>query len=329
MGSKKSGGETVVLLLAVLLTVGSFGLGALWIFDRVFRSDEAATTPGSTTPTGDRATSQPPTAVPNNGASDLPSAPVVAPGDPTTANAPLPAGTALRIVGSTSMVQINAQLAQGFGTVQPQVVTTATASSSAAGLQSLLNNQADLSGLSRPLSPQELASGLQAVAVARDAVALVVGLNNPVQALQGDRVKGIFSGNITDWREVGGAPLPIRVLNRPANSGTHQAFQELVLGGAPFGSTNNIQTLDRDATTPMLRQLGIDGIGYATYAQVANQNTVKVLAIDGRSPADPDYPFQRTLSYAYRQPPTPVVRAFLGYVQSPAGRQVLTEPTEP
>jgi phosphate transport system substrate-binding protein len=71
------------------------------------------------------------------------------------------------------------------------------------------------------------------------------------------------------------------VYNRPIVSGTNKTFRTIVLGGNSFGSTTNITSLAQDATTPMLRLLGSDGIGYATFGQVVDQRTVRVLAIDG------------------------------------------------
>ncbi|NEP45473.1 MAG: phosphate ABC transporter substrate-binding protein, partial [Okeania sp. SIO2H7] len=157
---------------------------------------------------------------------------------------------------------------------------------------------------------------------ALDKIAIVVGVNNPFNGgLTSDQVRGIFQGQITNWSQVGGPNSLIRVINRPTVSGTHQAFKEMVLDGGNFGSSSNITTMERDATTPMLRVLGDDGIGYATYAQVANQQTVRSLPIDGSLPNSATYPLSRQLFYVYKNPPTQGVRDFLGYATSPQGQQ--------
>ena len=69
----------------------------------------------------------------------------------------------------------------------------------------------------------------------------------------------------------------------------------------------------------MLRMLGSDGIGSATYGQVADQRTVRVLPIDGSTPEAESYPFQRPLFYAYREPPNAAAKAFLGFSLSKGG----------
>ena len=95
------------------------------------------------------------------------------------------------------------------------------------------------------------------------------------------------------------------------------------MNGFTFGSGTNFTTLERDATTPILRSLGTDGISYATYAQVANQQTVRTVAIGGITPESDSYPYYRVLYYAYQEPATPEVQAFLGYVLSTQGQKAI------
>ncbi|MGC9524822.1 MAG: phosphate ABC transporter substrate-binding protein [Limnospira sp.] len=243
-----------------------------------------------------------------------------------TPPASVPAGTAVSIDGSTAMVTINQNLKSGFEAKFPGTTVNTQATGSDKGIEAVLNGQANIAAVSRPLTPQEQNQGLVAVPVALDQIAVVVSADNPYRrGLTSDQVRGIFTGQITNWSAVGGPDAPIRVLNRPPVSGTHQVFQELALGGQNFGNTPNITTLPRDETTGMLRQLNQDGIGYATDAQVANQQTVRVVPIDGLTPEAADYPYRRQLSYVYQTPVTPEIQAFLGYVTSPEGQQALSE----
>ncbi|WP_333277797.1 MULTISPECIES: substrate-binding domain-containing protein [unclassified Microcoleus] len=131
--------------------------------------------------------------------------------------------------------------------------------------------------------------------------------------------------NITDrdWSKVGGPAGPIKVINRPEISGTHQTFKEQVLGGGSFGTGPNFSTLDRDPTTPLLQALGNNGIGYATFAQVVNQKTVRVVPVDAATPEAPNYRYQRQLYYAYKNPPSQAVKDFLGYATSDEGKKAM------
>ncbi len=304
-GSGRSGPPPIVYILLVL----AFGYGALLLWPRlqqwIGRRPSVPALPA------------------------VPGVPLASPGgngqsDPAAQFPPqasVPAGTTISIDGSTSMVLINEALKAGFMRAFPGTVVSTAAIGSDNGLQALLGGSISLAAISRPLTPEEQGRGLAAVPVARDRIALVVGIDNPFRrGLSRAQVVQIFRGEITSWTTLGGVERPIRVLNRPSVSGTHAAFRQIVLGGGNFGSSPNITTLARDATTPMLRLLGSDGIGYATYGQVADQQTVRVLAIDGSTPEAETYPFQRPLYYAYRQPADSAVKAFLGFALSPAGR---------
>ncbi|NCJ04942.1 extracellular solute-binding protein [Synechococcales cyanobacterium C] len=236
----------------------------------------------------------------------------------------VPAGTTVSIDGSTSMVQINEALKAGFQQQYPGTQVNTAAVGSDNGIQALLGGSVDVAATSRGLTASEQTQGLVAVPIASDEIAIVVGKNNPFQrGLSATQVAQIFQGTISSWATLGGASIPIRVINRPSVSGTSQAFQDLVLKGGAFGTTPNITTLERDATTPILQQLGTDGIGYATYNQVADQQTVRVVAVDGLTPEAPTYPFKRSLYYVYKDANNPAVQAFLGYATSSQGQQAI------
>jgi len=233
----------------------------------------------------------------------------------------VPAGTTITIDGSTSMVLINQALKAAFLQAYPGTVVQTSATGSDNGIEALLGGSITVAAISRPLTAEEEQRGLVAVPVAQDRIAIVVGIDNPFRrGLSSNQLAQIFRGEITNWATFGGADRTIRVLNRPSVSGTYKAFRSVVLGGNNFGTTPNITTLVRDATTPMLQKLGVDGIGYATYGQVADQRTVRVLAIDGSTPEADAYPFQRPLFYVYRQPADPAVKAFLGLALSEEGK---------
>ena len=242
---------------------------------------------------------------------------------------PLPgtvaSGTTVKIDGSTSMVTINQSLKNGFEKQFPGTKVEAVANGTDKGIQALLAGKVEIAAASRPLTAQEQSQGLKAVTVTQDAIALMVGTANPFkQGLTSSQIADIFQGKINNWSAVGGSAATIRVINRPAISGTHQGFKELVLKGANFGTTPNIRTLPRDATTPLIQALGTDGIGYATFAQVANQTQARVLSVDGLTPDASNYPYQRSLYYVYKDPASAGVQALLGYATSPQGQQALT-----
>lgn len=290
--SQKSGPPPIVFIVLFLLVLG----GGYWFFFK----------------------RQPTPTVTNPVTNTTPVSNAVFPSPSSVAS-----GTTVKIDGSTSMVTINQNLKKAFEKQFPGTSVLTTANGSQNGIADLIVGRADIAAVSRPLTTQEYSQGLVAVPLTTDAIAIVVGKANPFnQGLTSAQLADIFEGKINNWSAVGGNSGTIRVINRPAVSGTHQAFQEIVLKGGNFGTTPNITTLARDATTPLLQALGTDGIGYATFAQVVNQQTVRVIPIDGLTPSTSGYSYQRQLYYVYKNPVSPGVQAFLGYVTSPQGQQV-------
>ncbi|MGK7875903.1 MAG: phosphate ABC transporter substrate-binding protein [Xenococcaceae cyanobacterium] len=314
--------ETLTLVLTLLITAGIIG-GGYWWFTRKSGLDLGNLQPDKQNNTPQSPQTPQPSS-PSNQSTPPPPSPV-SPSPIFTPPSNVPSGTTVRIEGSTSMVQINQALKNRFEQQFSGTKVVTQAGGSNKGIQALLAGNVDIAAISRPLSAQESAQGLVAIPVAQDAVAIVVGVNNPFRrGLTKAQVVGIFQGQITDWSAVGGTLGTIRVINRPTISGTHQVFRELVLQGGYFGTTPNITTMQQDATTPILQALGTDGISYATFSQVANQRTVRIVAVDGLTPEAVNYPYQRTLYYAYKQPASPAVQAFLGYVTSPLGKQIIS-----
>jgi len=308
-------------IVFILLVLGLLAAG-YWFF---VRRPQPAAGPGSNAPAA--------TTTPQNGGAPN-AAPGTTPGATPSATAEtppsfalvdsVPAGTTVNIDGSTSMVLINEALKAGFLAKYPNATVNTAAVGSDNGIQALLSGDIDIAAVSRSLTPEEQAQGLVAVPVASDQIAIVVGADNPYRrGLSTAQVAQIFLGQVTDWATFGAPSAPIRVINRPPVSGTSQTFQDMVLQGQPFGTGPNITTLDRDATTPMLQALGTDGIGYATYAQVANQQTVRVVPVEGLTPEAPTYPFSRPLFYVYRDSNSPAVQSFLGYATSTEGQQAI------
>jgi phosphate transport system substrate-binding protein len=229
----------------------------------------------------------------------------------------LPSGTKLRISGSTSMGNINTKLKELIEKKCRGMSIEIAANGSAVGIQQLEEGNIDIAAVSRPLTAQQQAKQLVATYLKRDDIALIVGKENPyTQGLTSSQVVDIFKGNITNWSALGARPATIRVINRPDISGTQNAFKELVLNNATFGTTPNIITHPIDETTGIIRILKADGISYASYAQVKNETTARVINIDGSIPNSSNYPLKRQLFYVYKEPRSPAAKFFLDYLKS-------------
>ncbi|NJL97368.1 MAG: phosphate ABC transporter substrate-binding protein [Synechococcaceae cyanobacterium SM2_3_2] len=248
----------------------------------------------------------------------------------------LPNPAVIRMDGSVTMVGLTVGLKAIFTQQNPTVALTygvpdGQPRGSNSGMQALLNGEIELAATSRPLNATEIQAGIRAIPVARDALAVVVGADNPYQGgLSMEQLADIFRGRITNWNQVGGPDRSIRVLNRSLDSGTHSLFQDLVLLGQPFAPDGpSFITFEQDVTTPILRALQTDGISYTTVAQADNQLTVRIVPINDIRPTDAAavgegrYPLSRFVFFAVPTPTSPVVQDLLELVLSSQGQSVV------
>ncbi len=151
---------------------------------------------------------------------------------PTQASAPTEetkelSGT-LTMVGSTSMEKLANAAAEAFMMKYPDTTVTAEFPGSSAGVEAVLAGNSDIGNASRNLKDEEKASGAVENIVAIDGIAVIMDKANTVADLSKEQLTKIYTGEIKNWSEVGGANLPIVVIGREAGSGTRGAFEELL-----------------------------------------------------------------------------------------------------
>ncbi|WP_055076088.1 phosphate ABC transporter substrate-binding protein [Pseudanabaena sp. 'Roaring Creek'] len=313
------GKETTVLFLSLLVTAGIAG-GGYWFFSQQGKSVGVSLEPIATTATP-QATPQATTTPTSSSLSFEPSQP-----NPSI----------LGIDGSTTMVALIKELRNGYSQVNPNISTTfglpdGRPNGSGQGLQNLMNGTVAIAASSRPLKTAETQAGILLVPIAKDAIAIVIGINNPFKGnLSKDQIRDIYQGKITNWSQVGGANQPIKVINRATTSGTREAFQDIVLLGQNFAPDSaNFITWKQDETTAILRDLGDNGISYATVSQVEKQEIVRIIAIDGVNATDIEavktgkYPLSRSLFLGAKKSTSPAAKQFIEFALSPQGQQIV------
>ncbi len=312
----QGGKEGIALGLTLLITAGLAG-GGYWYFTNSVSQDSQETKEATTTTT------------PNT------DSPVSSPAD-IKPDSSIPNPTVLSIDGSVTMAGIIRELRNAYKQVNPNIPVTYgipdnRPGGTNKGLKNLMDGNVVIAASSRTLRPEEAQAGIQLIPIAKDALAVAVGIDNPFQgSLTEAQLRGIFTGRITNWSQVGGPNAPIKVINRAKASGTHDVFKEIVLKDEDFAPDGpNFITLERDETTPMLRMLGRNGIGYSTIAQIRGQQTVRMLKIDGVSPDDiskvkaGEYPISRNLYLAIPRNTSPAVKEFIDFVLSPQGQRAV------
>ena len=182
----------------------------------------------------------------------------------------------IALAGSTSMEKLANAVAESFMEKYPNVTVTAEFTGSSAGIESLLAGSADIGDASRALKDSEKEAGAVENIVAIDGIAVVTDTDNAVADLTKDQLISIYTGQTTNWSELGGADEVIVVVGREAGSGTRGAFEELLDIADQCTYANELDStgavMAKVASTP-------GAIGYVSLDVV--DDTVKAFSLEG------------------------------------------------
>ncbi len=234
------------------------------------------------------------------------------------------------MTGSTTVLPIAQAVAEALaGRYEIEV----SGGGSSVGIAALINGTIDIADHSRPLKPSEYKMAVQngvypfTFHIANDAVTVVVHRSNPIQNLTLAQLKGIYTGRITNWKQVGGKDAPITVVSRDSSSGTFETWEHVVMHGQPVVSSAIFATSNADVASEV--SSNPNAIGYVGLAYITPQ--LKKVAVDGReatieSAIDYSYPIARPLFMSTNgfPAPGPVLDVIL-FILSDAGQQLVQE----
>jgi phosphate transport system substrate-binding protein len=229
----------------------------------------------------------------------------------------------IQIVGSTSVQPLAEELAQAFMAKNKAVKIFVQGGGSGAGIKAALTGTADIGASSRELKAEE--SGLNEVVIAKDGIAIITHKSNRIVNLTTEQLQKIYTGEYTNWKQVGGPNLKITVVNREAGSGTRGAFEELVLGKL----VNTSKCLVQASTGAVQQTVAVTkgGIGYVSLGSL-DPKAVKALTINGIQCTEANiiaktYKIQRSFLMLTKAAPAGVVKAFLDWALSPEGQKIV------
>ena len=246
--------------------------------------------------------------------------------------------------GSDTIVNLALAWAEEYQALHPEVRISVTGGGSGTGIAALINGTVDLANASRQIKSEEISeaqkNGIEPVefTIARDAIAVIVNLENPVDQLTLHQISDIYSGKISNWQSVGGEDRPIVRLSRETNSGTHVYFLENVLRlgdkeNKTFFSPETLLLPSSEGITAEIRQnpnaIGYDGLGYVT-------DDVKMIAIAESQGGDyilPSpgtvnsgrYPIARDLYMYTAGEPEGAIAVYLEWILGDDAQDIVTE----
>jgi len=246
--------------------------------------------------------------------------------------------------GSDTIVNLALAWAEKYQNDHPSVRISVTGGGSGTGIAALINRTVGIANASRKIKQEEIdeakSNGVEPVEhiIARDAIAVIVNPENPVSRLTLRQISDMYSGKITNWREVGGEDRPIVRLSRETNSGTHVYFLETVLRlgsreDKTLFSTDTLLLPSSEGIIAEVRQnpnaIGYDGLGYVP-------KDLKMIAIAEEAGGayvlpsiptvnDKSYPIARDLYMYTNGQPTGVVKEYLDWILSSEAQEIVAE----
>lgn len=229
----------------------------------------------------------------------------------------------IQIAGSTSVQPLSEELAMEFMSKYPNVKINVAGGGSGAGTKAAQEGTADIGASSRELKPEE--KSVKEIVIAKDGIAVVVNPANPISDLTMEQIKSVFSGEVTNWKNLGGNDAPITVVIREDGAGTRGAFEEIVMGkDVKFTDKAIIQNSTGALRTTVAgtpNAVGIVSLG-------ALNSEVKALKVNGveiskENVLNNSYKVARPFIYMTKEEPTGLIKLFIDFVLSTEGQEIV------
>lgn len=246
--------------------------------------------------------------------------------------------------GSDTIVNLALAWAEKYQDIKPAVQLSVTGGGSGTGIAALINGTVDIANASRQMKEEEkqkaIDNGSDPVefVIARDAIALIVNLENPVDNLTLEQISDIYSGKINNWQELGGEDRPIVRLSRETNSGTHVYFLEEVIRlgqkeNNTLFSSNTLLLPSSEGIVAEIRQnpnaIGYDGLGYVTddlkVIGVAAVGSEVFILPSSTTVISGEYPIARDLYMYTNGTPTGAIQEYLDWIFSKEAQEIVAE----
>ncbi len=239
------------------------------------------------------------------------------------------------VKGSDTMVILGQRWAETYMKIHPDRRIQVTGGGSGTGIAALINGGTDICEASRPMNEKERAMvrqrhgrDVKEIPVALDGVAVYVTQSSPIESLTEPQLKSIYTGTITNWRDVGGNDGRIVAYSRENNSGTYVFFKEHVLDNQDFA--RDVQTLPGtaavvNAVSKDPASIGYGGIAYASGIKalaIARDETSEAVVPSLETVESGRYPLSRQLFFYTIGEPAGETKAFIDWVLGPEGQKI-------
>ena len=233
------------------------------------------------------------------------------------------------ITGSTSVEKIVNEMKSEFEALNPGITIQYTGNGSSAGIKDTIAGSNNIGASSRELTEEEKAEGLTETQFAYDGIAIAVNPANEVQDVTLEQLQKIYSGEITNWKELGGKDAEIYVVSREESSGTRSAFEELIKLEETDGLTSSAAVSEGNGPVQLAVAKNENAIGYVSFAYI--DDTVKQLTVEGvegtvENVKNSTYPLSRPFLFVVKDgADNKTADEFLKFAVSEDGQKCVTD----
>lgn len=246
-------------------------------------------------------------------------------------------GQTVRIKGSDTTLPLTQKEAEAYMTENKSAKISVSGGGSGVGIAALIDGSTDIAMSSRPMKLDEKMKlkvakvAYKQVVIANDALSVVVHPSNKVSKLTRQQLEDIFTGKITNWKQVGGVDMRIIVYSRESSSGTYEFFKDHILKKKNFANS----VLSMPATGAIIQSISQTkgAIGYVGLAYLEKKVKAVEVSFDGTNFVKPTvanamsgkYPITRPLFFFYDTKKEKFVMPFIGFILSPKGQGIVKE----
>lgn len=233
------------------------------------------------------------------------------------------AGEAIRYAGSNQIYKaFDSDLIPAFTKatgIQVQIKT----SSSGSAFYRLMNGYSDIAAIARKLYRKHEDYGYVQIAFCKDPLAVIANADCGAENLTEKQVQDIFSGDIANWKEVGGRDLPIMVVVPETGTAANKNFRRQIMRHKEISYA--FSAYDSTMAIEAIKCLPIGAVSFIANGAVATEKQIKTIKIDGRLPKDSDYPYFQIFYYVTRGKPEGSLKAFIDFAFSEEGKQIMRQ----
>lgn len=193
--------------------------------------------------------------------------------------------------------------------------------SSGSSVYALMNGHSDIASTARALYPRHRDYGYVQIPFCRDPLAIITNTKCGIDNLSADQLQDIFSGDVKNWKDVGGSDLPIQVIVPGKETAANKNFRRHFMKHKDI--KHDFMAYDSTMVVEAIKYFPCGAVSFISHGAVVNENSIKTIKIDGLTPQDKGYPYLQIFYYVVKGEPRNQAKQFIDFTFSEKGKEII------